>query len=86
MDDLRSGLLGPYDAGAQGVVIWGSSNESNKPEFLTVRTYIQYNTEPDRMFLTSCPALNVHEHYKSCDLINTKGHVNSCVHVQGSCA
>lgn len=38
MEDLSSGLLGPYDEGAQGVVIWGSSEESNKEDFLTVYT------------------------------------------------
>lgn len=36
LDDLQSGLLGPYDMGAQGVVIWGSSAEANNPEFLSV--------------------------------------------------
>ncbi|CAI8015829.1 Hyaluronidase-3, partial [Geodia barretti] len=34
MDDLKSGLVGPYDAGAKGVVIWGSSSERALPEFL----------------------------------------------------
>jgi hyaluronoglucosaminidase len=37
MEDLRSGLLGPYDMGAQGVVIWGSSAEADRQDFLTVQ-------------------------------------------------
>ena len=36
LEDLRTGLVGPYDEGAQGVVIWGSSSESKTPEFLDV--------------------------------------------------
>ena len=44
MDDLKSGLVGPYDAGARGVVIWGSSSERALPEFLDVRNLTQSNT------------------------------------------
>ena len=36
LEDLRSGLVGPYDMGARGVVIWGSSSEVKSTDFLTV--------------------------------------------------
>ena len=36
LDDLVTGLLGPYEVGAQGVVIWGSFAELNNSTFLTV--------------------------------------------------
>ena len=36
LDDLHSGLLGPYDMGAQGVVIWGSTTELKNETFVKV--------------------------------------------------
>jgi len=45
-EDLRSGLLGPYDVGAQGVVIWGSSTELSNSTFLTVRVAAKHIISP----------------------------------------
>lgn len=42
-EDLQSGLLGPYDVGAQGVVMWGSSTELNNSTFLTVQMTAQFS-------------------------------------------
>ena len=36
IEDLQSSLLGPYDMGAQGIVIWGASSEINNKDFLKV--------------------------------------------------
>ena len=56
-EDLRSGLVGPYDEGAQGVVIWGSSTEINNTKFLSVRScsIIELSSIPFTLELSSIP-------------------------------